>query len=161
MLTRRALLAAPLASPIARAAAAQTAAPGKMLLAIHQNTSRAAGFRGSLEGWARAGIRHVELSDSLLDGFLERDTLAAAGRVLTDLGLVPVSGAVLLQDIWIPGPERSASLDTWRRRCEQFAALGVAKIYSPSITSRSRGLGCASWRRRRAGGGRRPRPPTG
>lgn len=136
MITRRALLAAPLAAPLSRAAAAQTAAAGKMLLAIHQNTSRAAGFRGSLEGWARAGIRHVELSDSLLDGFLERDSLAAAGRVLPDLGLVPVSAAVLLQDIWIPGPERSASLDAWRRRCEQFAGLGVAKIYSPSITNR-------------------------
>lgn len=135
-LTRRALLAAPLAAPLARAAAAQTAAPGKMLLAIHQNTSRAAGYRGSLEGWARAGIRYVELSDGLLDGFLERDTLPAAGRVLTDLGLTPVSGAVLLQDIWIPGPERAASLDTWRRRCGQFAELGVAKIYAPSITSR-------------------------
>ena len=136
MLTRRALLAAPLAAPLAHAAAAQTAPPGKMLLAIHQNTSRAAGYRGSLEGWARAGIRHVELSDGLLDGFLERDTLAAAGRVLTDLGLAPVSAAVLLQDIWIPGPERSASLDAWRRRCEQFASLGVPRIYSPSITTR-------------------------
>ncbi len=130
------MLLAPLAVPLAHAAAAQTAAPGKMLLAIHQNTSRAAGYRGSLEGWARAGIRHVELSDSLLDGFLERDSLAAAGRVLADLGLAPVSAAVLLQDIWIPGPERTASLDTWRRRCEQFAELGAAKIYAPSITTR-------------------------
>ena len=86
MLTRRALLAAPLAAPLA-SAGAQSASPGKMLLAIHQNTSRAAGYRGSLEGWAQAGIRHVELSDSLLDGFLERDTLAAARRVLSDLGL--------------------------------------------------------------------------
>ena len=136
MLTRRALLAAPLAAPLARAAGAQSASPAKMLLAIHQNTSRAAGYRGSLEGWAQAGIRHVELSDSLLDGFLERDTLAAARRVLSDLGLAPVSAAALLQDIWIPGPERAASLDTWRRRCEQFASLGLQKIYSPSITTR-------------------------
>ncbi|MCY4601245.1 MAG: sugar phosphate isomerase/epimerase [Acidobacteria bacterium] len=136
VLSRRAVLLAPLAVPLAHAAAAQTAAPGKMLLAIHQNTSRAAGYRGSLEGWARAGILHVELSDSLLDDFLERDTLAAARRVLTDLGLAPVSAAALLQDIWIPGPQRAASLETWRRRCEQFAELGLQKIYSPSITTR-------------------------
>jgi len=32
-----------------------------MLLSMHQNTSRSAGFRGSLEGWARAGIEYVEL----------------------------------------------------------------------------------------------------
>ena len=139
MLTRRAVLAVPLAAPLGRAAAAhaaQTEAPARMLLAIHQNTSRAAGYRGSLEGWARAGIRHVELSDSLLDDFLARDTLPAAGRVLADLGLTPVSAAVLLQDIWIPGPERAASLDTWRRRCEQFASLGAPRIYAPSITTR-------------------------
>ena len=56
--------------------------------------------------------------------------------MLSDLGLAPVSAAALLQDIWIPGPERAASLDTWRRRCEQFASLGLQKIYSPSITTR-------------------------
>jgi sugar phosphate isomerase/epimerase len=107
-----------------------------MLLSIHQNTSRAAGYRGSLEGWARAGIQYVELNDRLLEAFLENDTLPAAGRVLTDLGLTPVSAAAGLPDIWIPGPARAASLETWRRRCEQFASLGLQKVYSPSITSR-------------------------
>ena len=108
-----------------------------MLLSIHQNTSRAAGFRGSLEGWARAGIEYVELNDRMLDGFLENDTLAGAKSLLSDLGLTPVSAAAVMQDIWIPGPARSASLETWRRRCDQFASLGLQKIYSPSITNRS------------------------
>ena len=112
------------------------AAPDYMHLSIHQSTSAAAGYRGSLDGWARAGIRYVELSDSLLDRFLEHDTLPAARRVLTDLGLTPVSTAALLQDIWIPGPERTASLETWRRRCDQFASLGLDKIYAPSMTTR-------------------------
>jgi sugar phosphate isomerase/epimerase len=115
---------------------AQSASPGKMLLCIHQNTSRAAGFRGSLEGWAKAGIQYVELNDRVLDGFLENDTLPAARRVLSDLGLTPVSAAAVLPDIWIPGPERAASLATWRRRCEQFSALGLQKIYSASTTRR-------------------------
>ena len=125
-LTRRALLAAPLAAPLARAAAAQSAAPGKMLLAIHQNTSRAAGFRGSLEGWARAGIRYVELSDGLLDGFLERDSLAAAGRVLADLGLTPVSAPSCCRTSgsrgrsgprrWIPGAAAASSSPSWAWR---------------------------------------------
>ncbi len=56
--------------------------------------------------------------------------------MLTDLGLTPVSAAVVLPDIWIPGPARSASLDRWRRGCEQFASLGLQKVYSPSITNR-------------------------
>jgi 2-keto-myo-inositol isomerase len=118
-------------------AEAQPAQPGKMQLAMHQNTSRAAGYRGSLEGWARAGIRYVELTDVMLDGFLESDTLAAARQVLEDLDLTPVSAAAVLPDVWIPGPARAASLDTWRRRCEQFAALGLDRIYCPSITGRA------------------------
>ncbi len=136
MLTRRNLLLAPLAAPLARVVGAQSAAPGKMLLSIHQNTSRAAGYRGSLEGWAKAGIRYVELGAPLLAAFLENDTLPAAKRVLTDLGLTPVSAAVVLPDIWIPGPARAESLDRWRRGCEQFASLGLQKVYSPSITRR-------------------------
>ena len=107
-----------------------------MLLAIHQNTSRAAGFQGSLEGWAAAGIRNVELNANLLDTFLENDTLAGARQLLTDLDLTPVSGAVALPDLWIPGPERETSLETWRMRCEQFVGLGLEKIYSPSVTRR-------------------------
>jgi sugar phosphate isomerase/epimerase len=107
-----------------------------MLLSLHQNTSRAAGYVGSLEGWARAGIRYVELTDVVLDGFLRNNDLAAAGRVLTDLGLTPVSAAAVLPDIWVPGPARAASLETWTRRCDQFAHLGLQKIYCPSITTR-------------------------
>jgi sugar phosphate isomerase/epimerase len=107
-----------------------------MLLSIHQNTSSAAGYRGSLEGWAKAGIQNVELSSPLLARFLENDTLPAAKRVLTDNGLTPVSAAVNLPDIWIPGPARAESLERWRRGCEQFANLGLRKVYSASITRR-------------------------
>jgi 2-keto-myo-inositol isomerase len=108
-----------------------------MQLAMHQNTSRAAGYRGSLEGWARAGIRYVEINDGMLDRFLEGDTLAGAGRVMTDLGLTPVSAVATLQDIWLPGPARAQSLETWRRRCEQYRTLGLERIYAPSLTNRA------------------------
>ena len=136
MLSRRTLLATPFAATLARGAAAQAAPPGRMLLAMHQNTSRAAGFRGSLAGWARAGIQYVELGAPLLADFLRTDTLPAARRLLGDLGLTPVSAAVVLQDIWLPGPARAESLEAWRRGCDQFANLGLQRIYSPSITRR-------------------------
>ena len=138
-------MAASLAAPLAGGARTQDlggATPAsaqvasRMTLAIHQNTSRAAGYRGSLEGWARAGIRYVELNDGLLDAFLQNDTLAAARSVMTDLGLTPVCGAATLQDIWIPGPARAQSLETWRRRCEQYAGLGLERMYAPSLTNR-------------------------
>jgi len=149
MATRREFLAASLAAPLAAGArtpdvgdatTAATAPPtqvaSRMTLAIHQNTSRAAGYRGSLEGWARAGIRYVELNDGLLDAFLQNDTLAGARSVMTDLGLTPVCGAATLQDIWLPGPARAQSLETWRRRCEQYAGLGLERMYAPSLTNR-------------------------
>jgi sugar phosphate isomerase/epimerase len=107
-----------------------------MTLSIHQNTSRAAGYRKSLEGWAKAGIKFVEITDVLLDEFLKADTIAAAKRVITDLGLTPVSSAAVLPDIWIPGDARAASLETWKRRCDQFATIGLEKIYCPSVTNR-------------------------
>ena len=82
MLSRRSLLLTPLALLAAREASA-----AGMTLAIHQNTSAGAGYRGSLEGWAKAGIRNVEITNTLLDGFLKGDSLQAARRVLTDNGL--------------------------------------------------------------------------
>jgi sugar phosphate isomerase/epimerase len=136
MVTRRSFLAASLAAPLAKAVHAQVAPAGPMLLAMHQNTSRGAGFRGSLEGWARAGIRYVELNDGMLDDFLESDTLAGARSLLEDLGLTPLSAATIQPDLWLPGPERAESLERWRVRCEQFATLGLARVYSPDLTSR-------------------------
>ncbi|MEP6962803.1 MAG: sugar phosphate isomerase/epimerase family protein, partial [Acidobacteriota bacterium] len=110
--------------------------PGKMVLSIHQTTSRNAGYQGSLEGWAKAGIKYVEIESGALDGFLKTETIETARKVITDLGLTPVSGAAVLADIWIPGTARAASLETWKKRCEQFAGLGLRKIYCPSITNR-------------------------
>lgn len=136
MISRRSLLLAPVAASWARLVGAQSAAPGKMLLAMHQNTTRAAGFRGSMEGWSRAGIRYVELGAPQLSAFLESNTLPAARRLLGDLNLIPVSAAVVLQDIWLPGPARAESLEAWRRGCEQMANLGLQKVYSPSVTNR-------------------------
>src|SRR6185369_1254292 len=123
MISRRELFVSALAASLADAAMAQTTSSRKMTLSIHQNTSRAAGYRKSLEGWAKAGIKFVEITDVLLDEFLKGDTIAAAKRVITDLGLTPVSSAAVLPDIWIPGDARAASLETWKRRCEQFATI--------------------------------------
>jgi 4-hydroxyphenylpyruvate dioxygenase len=131
MISRRAILFAPLAAIAAR----EASAAGKMTLAIHQNTSAGAGYRESLEGWARAGIKHVELTAAHVDGFLKTDSLAAARRVLTDLGLTPVSVACGVNGLWEPNPRRAALLDDFKKRCEMFGALGLTRIYSPTLTT--------------------------
>jgi 2-keto-myo-inositol isomerase len=132
MLSRRTALLAPLAQVVAPV----HAATGKMTLCIHQNTSRAAGFRKSLEGWSKAGIKNVELTDNMLEEFLKTDNLAAARSLVSDLGLTPVSCAAVIPDFWIQGPNRTTALDTWKRRCEQFSSFGIPRIYCPAVTSR-------------------------
>ena len=132
MLSRRVVLLTPLALAAARAA---SAASGKMTLAIHQNTSAGAGYRKSLEGWSRAGIKYVEITAALLDEFLKTDSLAAAGRVLTDLGLTPVSAACGVGGLWEPNPTHAESLENLKKRCEMFATLGLTRIYSPTGTT--------------------------
>lgn len=127
MLSRREVLATPLAMMFA----AQAAAAGKMTLAIHQNTSSGAGYRRSLEGWARAGIRNAEITAALLDEFLKTDSLAAAKRVLTDNGLSPVSAACGVGGLWEPNPNHATALENLRRRCATFAELGLKHIYAP------------------------------
>src|SRR5438105_11544322 len=114
MLSRRTVLFAPLALSVARAGAAA----GKMTLSIHQNTSASAGYRKSLEGWANAGIKNVEITSALLDEFLKTDSLEAAGRVITDTGLTPVSSATGVGGLIEPNPGRAAALDNFKRRCE-------------------------------------------
>ena len=54
LLTSVAVAVTPAVPPTARKA---------MMLAMHQTTSAEAAYRKSLEGWSRAGIKYVELSN--------------------------------------------------------------------------------------------------
>jgi 2-keto-myo-inositol isomerase len=132
MISRRSLLLSTLAAEtITRTTFAAT---GKMTLAMHQNTSAGSGYRKSLEGWARAGIKNVEITSALLDDFLKADSLDAARRVLTDNGLTPVSSACGVAALIEPNPGRAAALDTFKKRCEQFAKLGLNSTYTTTGT---------------------------
>jgi 4-hydroxyphenylpyruvate dioxygenase len=137
MATRRDFLIAAAAaglSPIALSGIhrAASAAEGKMALCIHTNTSHAAGYRGALEGWAKAGIRNVELNAGLVDEFLETDTLEGARNVLTDNGLTAVHGAVSVRGLLAPNPNHADAIDNLKRRLEIFAYLGLEKAYTTS-----------------------------
>src|SRR5215472_1399759 len=118
MISRRSILLSTLAA--GTTAGTAIAAAGRMSLAMHQNTSAGAGYRKSLEGWARAGIKNVELTAALLDDFLKTDTLDAAKRVLTDNGLTPVSSASGIAGLIEPNSNRRAALADFNKRCEQF-----------------------------------------
>src|SRR5258707_12294881 len=134
-LSRREMLLAPVA--LAATSAVTTAASEKKLtLAMYQNTSNAAGYRKSLEGWARAGIKDVEITNFLLDEFLKTEDLAAARRVITDLGLNLVHAATGVIELWEPNPNRAAALDNLKNRCEMYANMGLNRVYSPTTCSK-------------------------
>jgi len=133
-LSRREMLLTPVA--LAATSAVAAAAGGKMTLAMHQNTSNGAGYRKSLEGWARAGIKDVEITNILLDEFLKTDDLAAATRVITDLGLNLVHAATGVTELWEPNDNRAAALDNLKRRCEMFAKMGLNRVYAATATSK-------------------------
>jgi sugar phosphate isomerase/epimerase len=129
MLSRRSMLVTPLALLAPRKG---FAAEGTMTLCMHTNTSSGSGYRGALEGWAKAGIRNVELSAALVDDFLKTDTLAGARKVLADNGLTPVHGAVGVNGLLEPNPNHAAAIDDLKKRLEMFAFLGINKVYTTS-----------------------------
>ena len=140
-LSRRSMLFAPVALAGAHAATLlakpePAKKPAKMVLCLHQNTSSGAGYRKSLEGWAKAGVTHVELTNTLLDDFLKTDTLAAAKAVFTDLGQVAVHAAAGVVGLIEPGPNRSAAIDNFKKRCGMYAELGVHGVYVTAIANR-------------------------
>jgi sugar phosphate isomerase/epimerase len=137
MATRRDFLigaAASGLSPIAVSGAVEPASPaaGKMLLCMHSNTSAAAGYRAALEGWAKAGIKYVELNALFVDDFLKTDTLDGARQVLADNGLTAVHGAVAVDGLLEPNPDRAKAIETLKRRLEMFASFGLKKVYTTS-----------------------------
>ena len=87
------MLLAPLAAPLADLAIPASAAPGKMVLSIHQTTSQRAGYRKILEGWAKAGISFTGLTMVVMNGkfvgYAAFDSMKDSNRaaeILADLG---------------------------------------------------------------------------
>ncbi|MEZ5290923.1 MAG: sugar phosphate isomerase/epimerase [Vicinamibacterales bacterium] len=131
--SRREILLSPaalLAAEVLAAGAAPT-----MTLALHQNTSARAGYRGSLEGWARAGITQVELAWNVLDAFVKTESVAAAKRVLADNGLTPVSASCGAGGLIEPNPDRAAALDALKAQCETLATLGLTRTYTTTASA--------------------------
>jgi 2-keto-myo-inositol isomerase len=109
------------------------ASAGGMTLCMHTNTSSGAGYRGALEGWAKAGIKYVELNGSLVDEFLKTDTIGGARKVLSDNGLTAVHGTVGQLGLIEPNEKHAAAIEALEKRLEMFSALGVKKVYTTTI----------------------------
>lgn len=128
MPTRRSILF----TPAAAALAAQTtpAATSTMQLCMHQTTSAAAGYRRSLEGYAKAGIKYVELIPPQFEEFVKQEGMPAAKRVLSDLGLKAVSASGV-RGLAEPGPNRAKALEDLKPRTAMVAELGIDRMVCP------------------------------
>jgi 2-keto-myo-inositol isomerase len=120
------MFATPLALLAAQGASAQSV---KMSLSMHSNTSNGAGYRRALEGWAKAGIKNVELNAAFVEEFVKTDTLEGARRVLADNGLTLVSGAAGVLGLLEPSSDHATAIESLKRRLEMFSTLGLKKTY--------------------------------
>ena len=126
MLTRRTVLLAP-AAPLSGGGPKGNQT---MHVCLHQTTSAAAGYRRSLEGYARAGIKLVEVIPPHVEEFVRAEGMPAARRLLSDLGLKAVSSGGV-RGLAEPGPNRAKALDELKARAEMIAALGVDRMVCP------------------------------
>jgi sugar phosphate isomerase/epimerase len=124
MLTRRTVVLAP------AGALAAGGEPARMNLCMHQTTSAAAGFRRSLEGYAKAGIKYVEVILPHLEEFLRTESTAAARRLISDLGLKAVSSGGI-RGLSEPLPGRAKALEDLKGKAPLIAELGVDRMVCP------------------------------
>jgi 2-keto-myo-inositol isomerase len=105
--------------------------PGQMFVCMHQASSERFDFRTAMEGYAKAGIRAVEPNLLKVREFAQKESVAAAKRLLDDLGLRPVSTS---NQLGLPEPAdaRLKSLEDLKWKVEMAQAIGADRIVAPS-----------------------------
>src|SRR5258706_5759117 len=141
METRRDVLIGTVAASLSALSVLSTArrasgAERKMVLCMHSNTSAAAGYRRALEGWARAGIKNVEVNALVIEEFIKTDTLDGARKVLSDNGLTLVHGAVAVDGLLEPNADHAKAIENLKRRLELFGSFGLKRGYTTSAGMR-------------------------
>ena len=136
LLQRREFLALASASVGAALAVPNKAPPaggGSIYLCMHEFTSSRFPFRVAMEGYAKAGIRAVELSLVNVREFTNQESPEVARRLIADLGLraVACSGAtgLILSDA---NTGRAQSLEDLKWKCELMQRLGCDRLATPA-----------------------------
>ena len=101
---------------------------------MHQTTLAAAGYRRSLEGAAKAGIRLIEVIPPHVEEFVKAEGMPAARRLLSDLGLKAVSSGGV-RALFEPTPGRAQALEELKARAAMIAELGVDRMVCPCNAS--------------------------
>ena len=109
----------------------QAKSPGSIVVCMHEASSDRFDFRSAMEGYARAGIRAVEPALTKVREFAQKESPAAARRLLDDLGLKAASSSNQL-GLAEPGDARERSLEDLKWKCELAQTIGCDRIVAPS-----------------------------
>jgi 2-keto-myo-inositol isomerase len=129
-LNRREFVALAAAVPIL----AQPARSSRPFVCMHEFSSNGSDFSTAMEGYARAGIRAVEIVIAKVREFVDKESLVTARRLLDDLGLKPVSSSNHT-GVVEPNAARAQSLDGLKVKCELAQALGCHQLVTLSATT--------------------------
>ncbi len=108
------------------------AAGAGVFVCIHETSSDGFDFKTAMEGYSKAGIKAVEPTLVKVQEFAQKDSVAAAKRLLDDMGLKVVSCAAGVLGLVEPSPTRAKSLEDLKPRLELAKAIGADRTVTPS-----------------------------
>jgi 2-keto-myo-inositol isomerase len=117
----------PLLLPAITEAQARSTTPTRPFVCMHEFASNTFDFRTAMEGYSKAGVRAVEIVLAKAREFADRNSPAAARRLLDDLGLRAVSTSNHTGAIE-PTADRAKNLDDLKAKCEFAQILGADKL---------------------------------
>jgi len=127
-LNRREFMAMTAAPPLLQATQPGS---GSMFVCMHEASSARFDFKTAMEGYAKAGIRAVEPDLTKVREFAQKESPAAARRLLDDLGLRAVSSSNQLQ-LPEPGNARAQALEDLKWKVELAKTIAADRLVTPS-----------------------------
>jgi 2-keto-myo-inositol isomerase len=127
-LNRREFMAMAAAPPLLQATQPGS---GAMFVCMHEASSARFDFKTAMEGYSRAGIRAVEPDLTKVREFAQKESPAAARRLLDDLGVTAVSSSNQLQ-LPEPGNARTQALEDLKWKVELAKTIGADRLVTPS-----------------------------
>jgi 2-keto-myo-inositol isomerase len=108
-----------------------TGSAGSMFVCMHEASSDRFDFKTAMEGYAKAGIRAVEPNLMKVREFAQKESPAAAKRLLDDLGLKAVSSSNQI-GLAEPSEQRAQNLEQLKWKVELAQAIGADRLVAPS-----------------------------
>lgn len=133
-LTRRdffGVAALPLLLQQGRGAQPAASTANALHVCMHEATSERFDFRTAMEGYAKAGIRYVEPNLLKVREFAQKESVAAAKKLLDDLGLKVASTSNQL-GLMEPSEQRLKNLEELKWKVEMAQAIGGDRLVTPS-----------------------------